>query len=271
MLAVIIVVVIVVIALIGALSMAARRRRLQRQFGPEYDRVVGEQDSRRRADAELAGRQKRVRKLDIQPLTDEARSRYLAQWLTIQEQFVDSPQTANADAYALVTTVMRERGYPVDDDEQVLADLSVEHAETVGHFRSAQEVTRGTTAGDVPTEDLRQAFIHYRALFADLLGDPALLSADQSAAALNGRSTSTYETPAQPVTEDDVVPVADDALEPVDDDLAPVDAEADPIVDEAGPASDELAADPARTDPDGVPVTAPYSEQPLSSPRQQGR
>jgi len=256
--------------------MAARRRRLQRQFGPEYDRVVGEQDSRLRAESELAGRQKRVRKLDIQPLTDEARSRYLAQWQTIQEQFVDSPQTANADAYALVTTVMRERGYPVDDDEQVLADLSVEHAATVGHFRSAQEVTSGTTAGDVPTEDLRQAFIHYRALFADLLGDPALLSADQSAAALNGRSTSTYETPVQPVTEDDLEPVVDDVdpvvddVDPVMDDVDPVMDEADPAVDEADPASDELAADPARTDPDGVPVTAPYSE-PLSSPRHQGR
>ena len=263
MLAVIIVVVIVVIALIGALSMAARRRRLRQQFGPEYDRVVGEQDSRRRAEAELAGRQRRVRKLDIQPLTDEARNRYLVQWQTIQEQFVDSPQTANADAYALVTTVMRERGYPVDDDEQVLADLSVEHAETVGHFRSAQEITGGTTAGDVPTEDLRQAFIHYRALFADLLGDPALLSADQSAATLNGRSTSSYETPARPVAPDD--------LEPASDEMDPVADEMDPVSDDLEPARDELAADPSSTEPDGVPVTATYAEQPLSSPRQQGR
>jgi hypothetical protein len=266
MLAVIIVVVIVVIALIGALSMAARRRRLQQQFGPEYDRVVGEQDSRRRAEAELAGRQRRVRKLDIQPLSDDARNRYLAQWQTIQEQFVDSPQTANTDAYALVTTVMRERGYPVDDNEQVLADLSVEHAETVGHFRSAQEVTAGSATGDVPTEDLRQAFIHYRALFADLLGDPALLSADQSAAALNGSGTSAYETasvPAQPVSDDDVPPVTDE-VDPVTD-------EADPVSYESEPVADEVAADPARTDPDGVPVSAVGAEQPLSSPRQQGR
>jgi hypothetical protein len=251
MLAVIIVVVIVVIALIGALSMAARRRRLRQQFGPEYDRVVGEQDSRRRGEAELAGRQRRVRKLDIQPLSDDARNRYLAQWQTIQEQFVDSPQTANTDAYALVTTVMRERGYPVDDNEQVLADLSVEHAETVGHF---------------PTEDLRQAFIHYRALFADLLGDPALLSADQSAAALNGSGTSTYETasvPAQPVSDDDVPSVTDE-VDPVTDEAEPVSYESEPV-------ADEVAADPARTDPDGVPVTAAGAEQPLSSPRQQGR
>jgi hypothetical protein len=290
----IIVVVIVVIALIGALSMAARRRRLQKQFGPEYDRAVSEQDSRLRAEAELSGRQRRVRKLDIKPLTDEARARYLAQWQTIQEQFVDSPEAANADAYALVTTVMRERGYPVDDDKQVMADLSVEHAATVDHFRSAQEVNRGAVAGEVATEDLRQAFIHYRALFADLLGDPALMSADQQAAALNGRSTNTYDTtavPAQPVADDlapaggdvvdpvtddvvpatdDVVPAADDDLEPVIDDVEPVRDDLDPVTD-AEPVTDEPAGNPARTDPDGVPVTASYSDQSFSSPRQQGR
>jgi FtsZ-interacting cell division protein ZipA len=170
--AVIIVVAIVVIALIIVGTMAGRRRRLQQQFGPEYDRAVSEQDSRLRAEAELAGRQRRVRKLDIQPLSDAARTRYLAEWQAIQEQFVDSPEEAVTNAYALLTTVMKERGYPVTDDEQVMADLSVEHANTVGHFRSAQEITRNVAHGGTNTEDMRQALIHYRALFSDLLGEP---------------------------------------------------------------------------------------------------
>jgi len=174
--AVIIIVVIVVIALIAAFAIAGRRRRRQQRFGPEYDRAVSDQDSRMRAEAELTERQRRVRRLDIQPLSEAARSRYLSQWQTVQEEFVESPQTAVADAYALVTTVMRERGYPVTDDEQVVADLSVEHASTVGHFRSAQEITQNAAGGSAATEDLRQALIHYRALFADLLGDPALAS-----------------------------------------------------------------------------------------------
>lgn len=169
---VIIVIAIIVIALIIAATMAARRRRLQRQFGPEYDRVVSEQDSRLRAEAELAERQRRVRKLDIQPLSDAARTRYLAEWQAVQEQFVDSPEEAVTNAYALLTTVMKERGYPVTDDEQVLADLSVEHGNTVGHFRQAQEITTNVAHGSVNTEDMRQALIHYRALFSDLLGEP---------------------------------------------------------------------------------------------------
>jgi hypothetical protein len=152
--------------------MAMRRRQLRQQFGPEYDRAVNEQDSRIRAEAELTQRQRRVRKLDIKPLPEAARARYLAQWQTIQEQFVDSPEAAVTEAYDVVTTVMRERGYPVTDDEQVAADLSVEHAATVGHFRSAQAITREVAHGSVATEDLRQALIHYRELFADLLGEP---------------------------------------------------------------------------------------------------
>ncbi len=169
--AVVIVIVIAAIALIIAISMTARRRRLQQQFGPEYDRAVDEQESRLRAEAELTGRQRRVRKLNIRPLSDTARTRYLAQWQEIQERFVDEPEAAVTDAYSLVTTVMRERGYPAADDEQAMADLSVDHAATVGHFRAAQEITRNVAHGSTDTEDLRQALIHYRELFADLLGN----------------------------------------------------------------------------------------------------
>lgn len=169
--AAVIVAVILIVALAAGVAVSARRRRLQHQFGPEYDRAVTDQNSRLRAEAELTNRQRRVRKLDIRPLTEESRRRYAAEWMTIQEQFVDSPQTAVTDAYALVTEVMKERGYPTEDDDQAMADLSVEHAPTVGHFRAAKQVTESAATADIATEDLRQALIHYRALFADLLGE----------------------------------------------------------------------------------------------------
>ena len=169
--AIVIAAVIIVAGLVAAAALTARRRRLQRQFGPEYERAVTEQNSRLRAEAELTGRQRRVRKLDIRPLTEETREQYAADWTVIQEQFVDSPQTAVGRAYDLVVTVMTERGYPTDDSEQVVADLSVEHAATVGHFRSAQQIASAAASGDAATEDLRQALIHYRALFSDLLGE----------------------------------------------------------------------------------------------------
>jgi hypothetical protein len=202
--AIVIVALVIVIAALIAIAMTTRSRRLQQQFGPEYDRAVDEQQSRLRAEAELTDRQRRVRKLDIKPLSDAARAKYTADWMTIQERFVDSPDAAVADAYVLVTTVMTERGYPTDDDDQVLADLSVEHAQTVGHFRSAREITRNAAAGNAATEDLRQALIHYRALCADLLGasDTPLTAggADRvsSPASANGQPGSQAATSTEP-------------------------------------------------------------------------
>jgi hypothetical protein len=202
--AVIIVAVVIVIALIITFTMRARRRQLEQQFGPEYDRAVGEQDSRLRAEAELTGRQRRVRKLDIRPLSGAARNRYLARWQAIQEQFVDAPETAVTDAYELLTEVMRERGYPATDDDEAMADLSVDHARTVGHFRSAQEITRDVAYGGGGTEELRQAFVHYRQLFADLLGesadaaDPRMAAGQSASAGTGGASHQTASSDTNP-------------------------------------------------------------------------
>jgi len=168
---VIIVAVIVAAALLAGL-MAQRRRRLRRRFGPEYDRLVDQRDSRLRAEAELTRRERRVRRLDIRPLTDEARARYSVQWAGLQEEFVDSPADAVSASQLLVTAVMKERGYPTDDRDQVLADLSVDHSGTLEHYRAAEQLSQSGAAGSGSTEDLRQAMIHYRAVFLELLGEP---------------------------------------------------------------------------------------------------
>jgi hypothetical protein len=176
MTALIVVLVILAVVVIALAGVAGWRIRLRRQFGPEYDRAVAEQHGVLRAEAELTGRHRRVRRLDIRPLSDDARRRYAADWTAIQERFVDAPQAAVMQANSLVTTVMTERGYPNADDEQATADLSVDHAQTVGHFRAARQITAQLTGdgayGDADTEALRQALIHYRVLFADLLGEP---------------------------------------------------------------------------------------------------
>ena len=168
---VVIVVVIIVIALAIGVAAIARRRRLQQRFGPEYDRLAAEHDSKRKAEAELAQRQRRVRKLDIRPLPPEAQEQYSARWMSLQERFVDDPEDAVAQSQTLVAEVMRARGYPTEHRDQVAADLSVEHAKTIGNFRAAEEICQKASAGTASTEDLRQAMIHYRALFRDLLGD----------------------------------------------------------------------------------------------------
>jgi len=93
--------------------------------------------------------------------------------MSIQEQFIDTPADAVSGAQLLVVAVMTERGYPVEQDDQVLADLSVGHSGTLDRYRAAEEISGKAAAGTASTEDLRQAMVHYRVLFADLLGEPA--------------------------------------------------------------------------------------------------
>jgi hypothetical protein len=199
---VVIVVVIIVIALAIGVAATVRRRRLQQQFGPEYDRLAQEHDSKRKAEAELAQRQRRVRKLDIRPLSPEAQQAYAARWTTLQERFVDDPEDAVAQSQTLVAEVMRERGYPTEHRDQVAADLSVEHAKTIGNFRAAEEISQKATSGTASTEDLRQAMIHYRALFRDLLGDTPEPGSEHEGTMSPGAANGRIPAGADPVDRD---------------------------------------------------------------------
>jgi hypothetical protein len=179
---VIVAVVIVAAVLVIGVTAVRRRSRLRHRFGPEYDLLAEERDSKLKAESELAGREKRVHGLDIQPLTDSARAGYAVQWAAIQEQFVDIPEDAVASSQLLVVAVMCELGYPAEDPDQMLADLSVEHATTLGYYRAAEETSRKSAAGTASTEDLRMAMINYRALFRDLVGEAAAATNGSSAA-----------------------------------------------------------------------------------------
>ncbi len=169
----IIVVIVIIVAVAAVSATMSRRRRLRERFGPEYDRMVADQQSPRKADAELASRERRVRNLDIRPLTQAARTEYTAQWASIQERFVDQPAAAVDQAQQLVTAVLNDRGYPTEGYDQVLADLSVEHARTLEHYRAAHSISESAADGSGSTEDLRQAMIHYRAMFDELLAGDA--------------------------------------------------------------------------------------------------
>jgi hypothetical protein len=169
--AVVVAVIVIGVLVTGAVTL--RRRRLQRRFGPEYDRLVDQGHSKLKTESELAGRQRRVHGLEIRPLTDPEHAEYTEQWEDIQELFVDAPTDAVAASQVLVVAVMGTQGYPAGDQDQVLADLSVEHATTLDRYRAAEETSARAAAGSASTEDLRLAMINYRALFRDLLGEPA--------------------------------------------------------------------------------------------------
>ncbi|MBO4162864.1 hypothetical protein [Micromonospora antibiotica] len=164
-------VVLVVAALVAVAVVANRRRALRSRFGPEYDRVVAEQDSRSAAERELRERERRHAELTLTPLSPQDRARYAAAWEELQVRFVDSPAETVGDADELVSQLIADRGYPTGEFTEQVAHLSVEHARTLTHYREAHEIRLRNERGEAGTEDLRQAVVHYRALFADLLGE----------------------------------------------------------------------------------------------------
>ena len=170
--ATIVIIAIVVIALVVAgiaFYNHNRSKRLRSQFGSEYERTVSKTGSRQRAEAELAAREKRVRKLDLNPLPPSVRDRYAEEWRVVQARFVDDPAGATSDADRLVLRVMRDRGYPMESFEQRAADLSVDHPDDIANYRAAHDIALRNDRGKASTEDLRQALVHYRALFESLL------------------------------------------------------------------------------------------------------
>src|SRR6185312_10492902 len=154
---VIAVVVVLAIALIVMWASARRRhRRLEGRFGPEYDRTLDGAESRRKAERELREREAEHAELDLRPLSDAARERYETQWGALQQNFVDRPQVAVADADSLVTDVMRERGYPIDDFDAKSRLVSVDHPDVVENYRRGHSIYIKTVEGKASTEDLRQ-------------------------------------------------------------------------------------------------------------------
>ena len=169
----ILVAVLAVLLVVAAVLLWRKRRseQLREGFGPEYERTLAEHGDRRAAESELLERRQRREKLDVRELEPAARDRYAERWRATQRMFVDEPAQAVAEADELVAAVMRDRGYPVEDDfDRRAADVSVDHPVVVEHYRAAHAISKQSVGGGEETEDLRQAMVHYRALFAELLG-----------------------------------------------------------------------------------------------------
>jgi hypothetical protein len=150
-----------------------RTERLRTQFGgAEYTRAMKEGGSRRKAEAVLDQRADRVEGLHIRPLAPGDRARFVESWSRVQARFVDGPGSAVTDADQLLGDVMSTRGYPVSDFEQRAADISVDHPLVLENYRAAHQSALRQTRGQASTEDLRQAMIHYRTLFEELISEP---------------------------------------------------------------------------------------------------
>ena len=169
-----IIVVVLVLVVMGAIlgPIFARRQRSKRysnKFGPEYDHTVKTMGNKKKAQTELDERQKHIETLNIRPLSDGERQRYLAAWTAVQAKFVDQPAQATVEADHLIMEVMQIRDYPVSDFEQRAADISVNYPALVSNYRAAREIAIKNEHHQADTEELRQALIYYRSLFDELL------------------------------------------------------------------------------------------------------
>ena len=164
---------VVVVVLVAAWLFYQKRQsdHLRSRFGEEYEHEVEEKGSRRKAESELAQREKRVKKLDIRPLEPAARDGFRHRWTEVQARFVDEPAGAVSEADDLLGEVMRTRGYPVSDFEQQAGDISVDHPDVVKHYRAGHDIAVRHERGEASTEELRQAMIHYRELFDELVDE----------------------------------------------------------------------------------------------------
>ena len=201
--AVAVVVIVSAVVAVSMISFRTKTKRLKQHYGTEYERVVDETGSEKGAVRELTTRQRKRDKLDIVPLTPSALSEFTARWQEVQAGFVDNPATAVGVADRLVTEVMRQRGYPVDDFDRRAADISVDHPQIVDNYRAAHGIH--VSEQHANTEQQREAFVHYRALFEKLLETP-----DRQRSITGGKRMTTHEQHAVDDARDEsAIPVTD--------------------------------------------------------------
>lgn len=165
---------ILVLLLVAALLLwwlyrSRRTAALRDRFGKEeYDRTVEATGARGKAEAQLIERQERVAKLELRPLGPAERDRFVTDWTGAKNMFVDDPAAAVLDADRVLSALMAARGFPVADFDERFETLTVDHGDVARHYRAGHEIARRQERDEASTEDLRQAMIHYEALFDEL-------------------------------------------------------------------------------------------------------
>ena len=167
---IVVAVAVIVVAVAVALLLSRRRTdALRARFGPEYERAVVSAGKVGEAERMLEEREKRVARFNLRPISADEAERFTNSWKSVQARFVDDPRNAVVEGDRLITEVMRARGYPVDDPDRRIDDLSVEHANVIDHYRAGRAIALRHEQGQASTEDLRQAMVHFRALFEELV------------------------------------------------------------------------------------------------------
>jgi len=177
---IVIAIVIIVIIAVVVWMMMRPSRRLKKQFGPEYDRVVRQTGDKDAAQEELQQRLERHDSYSLRELNADEQDRYVADWRMLQRHFAKQPATGLLEADELITRLLGDVGYPTNSFEQQAADLSTSHADVVDEYREARAVVRDTRAGSAGTEEIRQALLRYRTVFEHVAQTQVARSDDEA-------------------------------------------------------------------------------------------
>ena len=168
---IVLVVAVAVVLVLALVLIRIRRRRshLKERFGQEYERAVSSAGTGA-AERQLGELEQEHEDLDIRSLPPAARERYLDEWRQAEARFVSDPRDAARAAERLVTRVLEERGYPREDDDKIVALVSVDHPSVAERYRHGQAMLDDVD-GAGSTENLRKAMLDFRAVLEDVLYD----------------------------------------------------------------------------------------------------
>jgi hypothetical protein len=160
-----------------AVGFLVARRRLGRPIQRPLERgatPLGRSNAQMARDArpellDAPERTEPLRQIPIRHLSADERRDFHQRWGTVQQRFIDNPEAALREAHELVLELLAARGYPDVALEDQIENVAAHHPHIADHFREAVHIARSARASRASTEELRQATIHYRALFDDLL------------------------------------------------------------------------------------------------------
>lgn len=150
-------------------SRRSKTAQLRERFGAEYDHAVKRAGNRTRAEEELAVRAQEAESITVRPLNAAEREHYRVEWTRVETRFLERPTSAVVEAEELINELMRLEGYPMGDFDKHATLLAVKHPRVVEHYRAGHAAIDADRDGKSSTEELRQALLHYRELFNELL------------------------------------------------------------------------------------------------------
>jgi hypothetical protein len=156
--------VVIATILMAATGWWVQLRRCTRRSQPTAARGAFPIAARSRASAAGA-----IPGLDIRPLSREEARRFAVAWRAIQARFIDDPRGAVTQADRLVGEVLHARAFPLGEIERYAGEIAVGYPRLPKNYSIARGVALRLARGHTNTEELRQAFVAYRALFEDLL------------------------------------------------------------------------------------------------------